>query len=358
MRVGIITHYDVHNHGAILQLNALVRVLRHYGHTACALQFEKNYDFLGIEYKDKYNISFRSLPIYVNYLLQKGLKRTYYNIKKRKILEDFKKNNLLIGGYYSKTETDAVIVGSDEVFALHTGPTPVFFGHALHCKKIIAYAASFGPTTFNDIVSKGCLALVRSGMENMSALSVRDKNSFEILQSLTGKSAMMVCDPVILYGYEEELKNMSPVKLPPYLLIYAYDNNMNDPAEVERIKKYAETRKLKIVSAGFYHRWCDYNINADLIELLNYFKYAKGVITDTFHGSVLSIITNVEFAVIMRNNANKLNNLLEEYSLTERISKELVFERVFEKVIDYSIINEELKKRRKESLTFLLNALS
>ena len=28
MKYGIITHYDVHNHGAVLQLNALVHVLR------------------------------------------------------------------------------------------------------------------------------------------------------------------------------------------------------------------------------------------------------------------------------------------------------------------------------------------
>ena len=27
MKIGIITHYDVHNHGALLQLNALIRIL-------------------------------------------------------------------------------------------------------------------------------------------------------------------------------------------------------------------------------------------------------------------------------------------------------------------------------------------
>lgn len=28
MKIGIITHYDVHNHGAILQMNALIKVLK------------------------------------------------------------------------------------------------------------------------------------------------------------------------------------------------------------------------------------------------------------------------------------------------------------------------------------------
>lgn len=62
MDIGIITHYDVHNHGALLQLNALCKVLKKMGYEATALRFEKNYDFLGIELKDKYNISLRSIP--------------------------------------------------------------------------------------------------------------------------------------------------------------------------------------------------------------------------------------------------------------------------------------------------------
>ena len=54
MKYGIITHYDVHNHGALLQLNGLVKVLKGQGINASALQFEKSYDFLGLEIKAKY----------------------------------------------------------------------------------------------------------------------------------------------------------------------------------------------------------------------------------------------------------------------------------------------------------------
>ena len=48
MKYGIITHYDVHNHGALLQLNGLKQVLNSLGIEANALQFDKNYDFLVI----------------------------------------------------------------------------------------------------------------------------------------------------------------------------------------------------------------------------------------------------------------------------------------------------------------------
>ena len=46
MKIGIITHHDVHNHGALLQLNALSKELASHGHSAAALSYTKNFDFL------------------------------------------------------------------------------------------------------------------------------------------------------------------------------------------------------------------------------------------------------------------------------------------------------------------------
>ena len=63
MNIGIITHYDVHNHGAVLQLTALKRVLKKLGHEAKALRFDKNYDFLGHDKKAKYSIGLGSVGI-------------------------------------------------------------------------------------------------------------------------------------------------------------------------------------------------------------------------------------------------------------------------------------------------------
>ena len=66
MKYGIITHYDVHNHGALLQLYGLEQVLKNLGIEAFALQYDKNYDFLGHEMKSKYEISLKSIGIYFN----------------------------------------------------------------------------------------------------------------------------------------------------------------------------------------------------------------------------------------------------------------------------------------------------
>lgn len=355
MKFGIVTHYDVHNHGAVLQLTALVKVLASKNIKAKALRFDKNYDFLGVALKQKYDISLKSIGFYLKFLLHKGFGQTLYNVRKRRTLNKFKTQNNLIGEYYTEVKhLDAVIIGSDEVFALHTGPTPIFFGHAAPTDYVFSYAASFGPTTYNDINSKHCLEFVKGGLISMIGVSVRDKNSQDIVLKLTEKAPTIVCDPVILYGYTDEIKQLKQPKLPPYLLVYAYDNRMNDSNEVEKIKNYARRHNLKIVSPGFYHKWCDYNINVDPINLLAYFKYAQCIVTDTFHGSVMSIITHSQFAVKTRDNSNKLVNLLEEYGLTSRISTSLDdLNEKFTSRIDFTVVENEVKNRRKASMEYL-----
>lgn len=356
MTYGIITHYDVHNHGALLQLNALTKVLRRdFGIEARALRFDKNYDFMGRNMKAKYDLSAKSVGIYLRYLLDRGISDVLFNIKKKRTLETFKKSNDLIGPYYSECgELDGVIIGSDEVFALHTGPTPVFFGHACPSQKVFAYGGCFGPTTIEDIDRLHCRAFVSSGLSTMCGLGMRDRNSREIATALTGRKAEAVCDPVILYGYKDEIERLTRPKLPPYLVVYAYNDRMNSSDEVARIKAYAKSRGLKIVSPGFYHKWVDHNVNADPVELLAYFKGATVVITDTFHGAVMSLITGREFTVKLRDNANKLLNLLEEYKLTARVlSDEWNLEKVFSEKIDYAAVNAEIARRRAASMDYL-----
>ena len=91
---------------------------------------------------------------------------------------------------------------------------------------------------------------------------------------------------------------------------------MNDPEEVDAIKAYAREKGLKVYSIGFYHKWADRNINVSPLQLLGWIKNAAFVITDTFHGSVISIICNSKIVVKVReSNRNKLTSLLGEFDL-------------------------------------------
>lgn len=359
MKIGIVTHYNVHNHGALLQLYGLKTILEQYGHTAAALTFKKNFDFMPADSEKKYNISIKSFVWYLTYIKKYGIKRTYFNFKKKRGLDSFR--NPMIGEYYSRAvDLDATFIGSDEVFSLESGLNPLFFGFGIPCNNIFSYAGCFGPYTYEKIDAKNLCGYVEAGLSLIKQISVRDENSRSIVERLTGKSPLVVCDPVILYGFQEE-QNKATVKIPnqKYLLIYAYDNNMNDDVEVHRIKEYAKSKGLLVASVGFYHKWADKNINANPMELLQYFKNAECVVTDTFHGSVISLITNAQFVAKLRGNGNKLADLLNRFSVSERITEDFSdLENLCNSKIDYITVNGKLEASRKESLRFIENCLT
>ncbi len=364
-KAGIITHYNVHNHGAHLQLYALKMILERLGYDAKALRFQKNYDFMGgSEAGKKYNISIGSIPTYIKYTLSNGIDRTSYNIKKRKTLSKFRNDKKLVGEYYSEAkDLDVVVIGSDEIFSIEAGPNPWYYGIGVPCKNEISYAASFGPTNLKMIDEHNMSGLVGAGLKCLRHISVRDRNSAEIVKYFTGEEPMIVCDPVLLYDFSnhikpEELDMFRGKHSEKYCIIYSYDYNMNDVRTVRAIKEYAKRKGLKIYSVGYFHRWCDKNINVDPLDIFIWFSEAEIVFTDTFHGSVISLATGTQFISMIRGNGNKLAYLLEQYGVSDRQVENFDnIEDILNKTIDYSIINKNIYRIRSESLCYLKRAL-
>lgn len=360
MKVGIITHYNVHNHGARLQLYALISQLKQFDIDAKALQFKKSYDFMDLGIENKYSISVKSIPIYLKYLFEKGFTRTLYNYKKKKVLDNFTKQNKLVGEFYSKAkDLDYVVIGSDEIFSLEPGLNPCFWGMGVPCEKVISYAASCGPTTKKIIKSNYAEEFVEAGVKRLTAISVRDKNTYDICSQYTDKDIQIVCDPVLLYDFQKERKETSVYcGKRKYCIVYSYDDRMNDLKTVEAIKQFASKRNLKIYSVGYYHKWCDKNIQVKPLELFSWFDNAEYVFTDTFHGSVLSMVCNTEFFAKISENQNKLAFLLQQYGLEYRkVESFSESERLSERPIDFNMLNDKIKEIRKESLKFLKDKL-
>ncbi|MGF0019755.1 polysaccharide pyruvyl transferase family protein [Sporofaciens sp. SGI.106] len=361
-KAGIITHYNVHNHGAHLQLYGLSCVLRNLGYEAKALQFQKNYDFMGgASTGDKYNISLKSIPVYAKYLIKNGASRTVYNYKKRKGLAAFRKKTDIVGAYYSEAkDLDVVVIGSDEIFSIEAGPNPWYYGIGVPCKKQISYAASFGPTTMEMIEEHNMSSMISAGLASLKEIAVRDKNSSEIVKKLTSREAKIVCDPVLLYDWKTE-KNLDMKKRPineKYCIVYSYDYNMNDTDTVNAIKKYAAKRNLKVVSLAYFHKWCDENVNVDPLDIFAWFANSEMVFTDTFHGSVLSLVTGAQFVAKIRGNGNKLSFLLDQYGVLERKVDDFSgIEEISHLPINYEEVNKTIVSIRKESLDYLEKAL-
>ena len=318
----------------------------------------------GAKVEAKYSTSIKSLPIYIKYLAKNGLGQTLYNYKKRKTLSAFRKEHDLVGEYYSVAkDLDAVVIGSDEIFSVEAGPNPWYYGIGIPCQNQISYAASFGPTTLDCLREHNVEALIEAGVKKLKAIAVRDRNSFDIIKSLTDREPTIVCDPVLLYGFKDQQNeavrsSFAKQQKEKYCIVYSYDYNMNDDLTVKSIKEYAHKRGLKIYSIGYYHKWCDKNIQVSPLDVFKWFANADMVFTDTFHGSVISLTTGTQFISQIKGNANKLAFLLEQYGVSERkVSDFSCIEEVAATPVDYNVVNQTILKIREDSMAYLQNAL-
>lgn len=355
MNIGILTHYNVYNQGAQLQMYAMKRWLERHGYHVCILTYEKNFEFDKLEAK-KNSGSFGNFGYYIkNYLFGKGICSTLFNT--RKVLALKKAFASQETAPYDNNNCDAVIIGSDEVFSIDVGCNKMMYGHGLGSTPAIAYAPAFGRTTEEILKEFNCYDLVRDGLQKMHSLSARDVHTKEMIFSMTGREVPMVCDPVLLYDGKEFYTSVKPVGK-KYLLVYSYDRNMVDSDEIHGIKSYAKKHRLLTVSVGTYHKWCDRNIVCNAEEWYTYFRDAECVVTDTFHGSVVSIKNHCNVAVFIREsiNAFKLESLLTETGMLERRLSAITednLENILSKPIDYNAVEQKINTMVKFSEEYL-----
>ncbi len=359
MKIGILTHYDVNNQGAQLQLYALRAWLKEHGHEVCILSYEKNFDFDRNEEK-KNSGSFLNVSYYFQeYLVKKGFGLTLFNTLK--MLSHRRLRGKVEMQPYDNNDCDAIIIGSDEVYSIDVGCNKMMYGNGLNGKPAIAYAPSFGRTTMEMLRELNCYDTVKTCLNSMHALSARDTHTQEMIRELTGKMVPLVCDPVLLYSGKDFLVDIKPIGK-KYIIVYSYDANMNDPAEIKAIKAYARKHGLITISLGTYHKWCDKNIVCNALQWYSYFKDAECVITDTFHGTVVSMKNHCSVAVVIRKSINsfKMQSLLETTGTADRLLPEITMEnleQVFSRPIDYESVDENIRNLTRDSERYLEEAL-
>ena len=359
MIIGILTHYNVYNLGAQLQMLALEAFLKELGHEVKILTYEKNFDFMTAE-KERNSGSWKALPFYVkHYLLERGPGLTMFNYRKVKAINRSVAKHTFAP--YDHSGCDAIVIGSDEVFSIDVGCNKMMYGYGLGDVPAIAYAPAFGRTTEELLKQFNCYDLVRDGLNKMFSLSARDTHTQEMIRSMTGRMVPLVCDPVLLYHCRSFSVPVHPIGK-PYLLLYSYDANMKSREEASEIQSYAEKHGLITVSLGTYHKWCDRNIACGPMEWYSYFRDAACVVTDTFHGSIAAMNNHCNVAVFIRQsiNAFKLQSLLEVTGLKGRLLSKVSepeLERVLSAPIDYESTDKRIAALAEDSGRYLKEAL-
>ena len=357
MKVAILSMQEVKNYGFFLQAYSLKSNIEALGHTC---------DFINIvpgEQLGEYKISrFYKLELLKERLLGWDFVKRFnaiYTFQKRFSREFLPELGVKPGK--NENHYDVVVIGSDEVFncAQKTwfGFSKQLFGEGLNADKVITYAASFGATTVAKLETLGIKDIVAELLKKLNKISVRDANSVEVIKELTGTIPNRNVDPVLIYDYTQHMP--SNVDSKNYMIVYTYPNRITDPTEIKAIQSYAKSKGLQLISIGHYFPWCDKTIVPHPFEVLAYFRDAKCIVTDTFHGSVFSIKYNKQFCTIVRGmNSNKLTYLLEQFGLFNRIVNDLDrLPVMMDTPIDYAPVNEKIKQEQEFSINYLKNNL-
>ena len=265
-------------------------------------------------------------------------------------------------------DLDILVIGSDEVFNCvqdnaNVGFSPELFGVDNNAKKLISYAASFGNTDLKNLEKYGLVGKIGEWLKDFDSISVRDKNSFEIVRKLTGKDAESHFDPVLVYDYVGKCGRIpDDVPQKEYMILYGYSGRFTEE-ECGEIRRYAKERKLKILCIGGVQFCCDEFIDCNPFEVIAYFKNAHSVVTDTFHGTILSVITGKSFVSKVRTsgygNSEKVTDLLNKLDLKERmISDFKKLNSVMNEKIDYNMVKGIIEKERTRAYDYLRRELS
>ena len=268
------------------------------------------------------------------------------------------------------TDLDVQVIGSDEVFNsvqsnINVGYSRDLYGHNSKAKKLISYAGSFGNTTIEKLINYGIKNEIAEDLKNFDAISVRDINSYKIVTELTKGEPSLNVDPALAYEYMKKEARIPQERLfkGKYIIVYGYSGRLSKKENGE-LKEYANKIKAEIFCFGGVQDCCDKFIDCDPFELLAYFRDAEAIVTDTFHGTIFSIINEKPFATIIRKskgnsygNEEKLGFLLELMKLSnQRVGSDGI-ETTLDREIDFTETNKILTKERSKSREYLASVL-
>ena len=266
----------------------------------------------------------------------------------------------LITGY------DEFVCGSDQIWnpLFYDKCNPVYYlSFVKPDTPKIAYAPSIG---LDDIPEK-YRSSFKEYVERLDFISVREKRGVELVERYTKRQAKLVLDPTLLMDGQawsritQDRKNRRP-----YIFCYLFGNHDYYMDVINRVK---EQTGCDVYVIPVHERDFDKSFHqvkhGGPIEFLSMIKNAEYVLTDSFHATVFSLLFNTSFYTMLRN-ANdevdsmnsRLYSLLSLVGKRERLlTKEDALELSVAKVNDFELVNQRLDGLRKDSLTYLSNAL-
>lgn len=373
MKIGILTLPLEANYGGLLQAYALQKILRDMGHDVYTIDWHnrKEYNnivhqFVGFvgrlvkHYIKREDITTRWNPFVTEKELEIiSSKMASFFSDMIKVTDRVYSNQLSV--IEDKYKFDAYVVGSDQVWApSYSYNSCLGFVNRKGVKRI-TYAASAGKSTWLDI--EGELRVSLPYFRLFDAVSVREEGLVEKVHKKTGMQANFVLDPTLLIEKAQyDLLASKPLDGVDYICTYILDNNL----EKERIiQQVASKLECNVKYAGLKETFKkglnphDY-IQPSVEDWLSTYSHSKFVVTDSFHGTVFSIIFNKPFVVIGNKGRgiDRFISLLKLFGLESRLLTDAQsVDDIMVTSIDWNNVNQRLFELREASLSFIYTSL-
>lgn len=344
MKIGIITFHWAANYGAVLQAYALQEYLK-----------RKGQDVEIIDYVPK-GYTYRFFECFMSRSID-SFKYKFRDYKKRKKINENINRYLTLSKKYSSykefysdiPQYDIYLTGSDQVwnedFTLRgEGKLNLaYFFDFIKDKKKISYATSAGSCEFSDEYWNAVLPC----LHEYDDISVREE-SLALSLGKKGISAKVVPDPTLLLhvdDYEQlTVETIKSFKFVYYIL-------QNEQKNAFTIKNYY-TEKYGDVATK------DIN-GVSLGEWLEYIKKAELVMTNSYHGTIFSVLNHKNFLVVpiegkLEGMNDRVYTLLSKLKLSDRIVTSIdEAEKLSNIPINWGKVDLLLEKYRQEGIAFL-----
>lgn len=365
MNTATITFHASHNYGSMLQAFALQRTLERLGYNNEIInlrtkrQREVYPELSELLSRDSF---FKNLSRKILYCPFRQSLNTKYEL-----FEKFLREDLILTKEYSniqelesaKLSYDCFIAGSDQIW--NTAPLDFdwsFYLPFVKDKRKISYAVSMGPHAEEQVSDR---EKVREYLLDFESISVREKGTKDLVESLICHPVAETLDPTLLLNKTEwaEYMNLSPIRKNGYIFVYVpyfkeitYDIAM----------KIGALSGLPVVTSMYHPRMLKYpSLKYELAvgpwEFLNLLSNADLVVSGSFHAVVFSVIFNRPFYAVNGDKDNRMKSLLENINLLNRSISDIGKNFVLDTGCNFTEAEKFIEQKRKNSLLYLSKAI-
>ena len=338
MKVSLITYHDEDNYGAILQAYATYKALIRIG-----------VDTEIIDYRMPHKQSLLSKIIFSLRRYRHQCFRSKYLDKRTRIYNSLEELRA------DPPNSDCYLVGSDqtwnpEISKEHAMAYFLDFGG--ENVKRVSYAASIGLDQWKED-RNAPTKKVKKALAKFHSILVREKQAVDICKKFFDVDAQQVVDPVLLFNNYLELTGECKTEKGK-MVVYKLIKNMDFYNKSAVIADYFDMHR---VSVGSIRKLkgirCPYPESVD--NWIKQFATAELVFTDSFHGTILSLLYHKPFVIYVGDpeRVSRLTSILSEVCLEDRIctsehpTEHLI--KVAKEPIDWNFVDRRLGDMREKS---------